>query len=144
MIDQVEQGDVKWSGSCMCGKVEYVVRAPERGSGICHCQNCCKFSGSDYYRFLSVDPKTFEFVKGADEVGKYSSEGGDGMYRYWCKTCGTYLSCIGKKYDWCSLPVQNIHGYAGTPAATFHCFVSSKVPWTEINDELTQFQKFPE
>jgi hypothetical protein len=69
------------SGSCLCGNVTYSVRDAPLRSGLCHCSDCRKESGSSFVAFAIWPAHAFE---SAGEVKYYNGRG-------FCPECGSRL-----------------------------------------------------
>ncbi len=66
------------SGSCLCGKVHYKVKADPIRIGLCHCMDCRKESGSAFATFGIWSAHAFE---ASGEVRYYEGRG-------FCVNCG--------------------------------------------------------
>ncbi|MEO3386710.1 GFA family protein [Mesorhizobium sp. CAU 1741] len=77
-------GSVVHEGGCLCGAVRYEVRGAPVRSGLCHCLDCRKTSGSLYAAFA---------VWKADD---FSSRGEIAVYgnRGFCPRCGSRIAWV--------------------------------------------------
>ena len=66
------------SGSCLCGKVQFSVKADPNRIGLCHCTDCRKESGSAFASFGIWPSHAFEAT---GEVQYFNGRG-------FCPTCG--------------------------------------------------------
>ena len=80
------------AGGCLCGAVRFTYRGPLGGElgavTVCHCRQCRKAQGYA----SAVAPalaRSFEVVRGGEEVGEYESSAG--KWRAFCKRCGSPL-----------------------------------------------------
>ena len=122
-------------GSCACGRVRYEIRGEFIGPvGHCHCWQCRKHSGASFGTTAPLKTEDFAVVQGQDLLKAWESS--PGIHRFFASCCG---SPIYKRLD--SLP-QAIGFRLGTldtdPGRQVeqHIFVSSKVPWIELDDGL--------
>ncbi|MCM8524875.1 MAG: GFA family protein [Lentisphaeraceae bacterium] len=127
-------------GSCLCGKVKLQINGEFEYMGNCHCQQCRKFTGSDYSSVGGVSSENFNFIEGEDYVGVYLKS--DETELSFCKCCGSSLfsrKITGGKHN-IRLGILD-----STPKQkpSFHIFVDSKAPWYEINDGQKQFSEGP-
>jgi len=60
-----------FKGSCLCGAVSYQFHGPEYVFQYCHCSRCRKFTGSAHATNIIVAPDQFEWLSGADKVGRF-------------------------------------------------------------------------
>jgi len=77
--------DIRRSGSCLCGGVQFVVTGDPMRTGLCHCKDCRKTSGSAFSAFAVWPLAAFE------TNGIVNSYGG----RSFCPTCGSRVSSVG-------------------------------------------------
>jgi hypothetical protein len=75
-------------GGCFCGAVRYRMAGPLLSSDICHCESCRRASGAPSVAWITVERKSFEFVKGTPVA--YPSS--PGVVRRFCGTCGSALT----------------------------------------------------
>lgn len=73
------------SGSCLCGKVGYSVKGPPLRTGLCHCVDCRKESGSAFVAFAVWPSHAFEC---SGETAVFKGRG-------FCPTCGSRLLSTG-------------------------------------------------
>jgi hypothetical protein len=45
-------------GGCLCGAVRYTTTAEPVGSGVCHCRDCQRFTGSAFGALVYVPKET--------------------------------------------------------------------------------------
>ncbi|MDX8541051.1 MULTISPECIES: GFA family protein [Mesorhizobium] len=79
--------DVRRSGSCLCGGVQFSVTGEPLRIGLCHCKDCRKTSGSAYQAFAIWPLEAFE------TAGIVSTYGG----RSFCPTCGGRVTSVGEE-----------------------------------------------
>jgi hypothetical protein len=123
------------TGGCFCGRVRYSIAAPLRAARSCHCSRCRKaFSGAGS-AYAEVQPGSFAWTSGADNVTRHESAPGWGLA--FCRTCGTTL---------CGWYRDEIHGVTlgsvdGDPGVSIekHIFVGSKAPWDHIGGDAPQY-----
>ena len=126
-------------GGCFCGRVRYGLTAPLRDGRSCHCSRCRKaFSGAGS-AYAEVEPGSFAWLQGEDDLTRFESGPGWGLY--FCSHCGTTL---------CGFAGKSIHGITlgsvdGDPGVEIemHIFVDSKAPWDHIGGSAPQFAEGP-
>lgn len=130
-----------YTGSCMCGAVQYQIKG-EIGTIIqCHCQRCRKANGTAFATNAPIKAAEFKYLQGEALVKKYQSS--PTTQRCFCGECGTPLIAI--KSDTPDLYRLRI-GSLDTPlehAPTQHIFVAYKAEWDNICDELPQYDERP-
>ncbi|TJW17428.1 MAG: GFA family protein [Mesorhizobium sp.] len=78
--------DIRRSGSCLCGGVQFSVTGEPLRVGLCHCKDCRKISGSAYSAFAIWPLEAFE------TTGIVNTYGG----RSFCPTCGSRVTSVGE------------------------------------------------
>jgi hypothetical protein len=125
------------TGGCFCGRVRYAIAAPLKAARSCHCSRCRKaFSGAGS-AYAEVEPESFAWTSGSDQVTRYESAPGWGLA--FCRTCGTTL---------CGWYGDQVHGVTlgsvdGDPGIEIekHIFVGSKAPWDHIGGDAPQYDE---
>jgi hypothetical protein len=124
-------------GSWACGRVRYEIRGELAGPvGHCHCWQCRKHSGASFGTTAAVKSAELFVVAGAERLSSWESS--PGIHRFFAGCCGSPLF---KRLD-------AVPGAVGLRLGTLdsdpgrlvekHIYVSSKVPWVEIQDGLPQ------
>ena len=131
-----------FTGSCLCGSVNYNSNSDPLVIQNCHCDQCRKATGSVYLTNLFIKEKNFEIT---GEVNNYShlSDAGNNMTKYFCPKCGSQV--FGKN--------SGRPGIITIRAGTVNekdiikpirnLFLKSKVPSTPINSNLEACEGMP-
>lgn len=131
-----------YTGSCVCGGVQYEISGELAGIQLCHCQQCRKAQGAAFATNIPVIAADFRLTEGEGLLTAFESRNTPGKYRVFCSVCG---SPIISRLD--SLP-GDVRVRAGTinenipSGLQFHAFVASKANWWPIEDGLPQYEKF--
>jgi hypothetical protein len=130
------------AGGCLCGKVRYSADADPIFTGVCHCRNCQKESGSAFAIVVAVPQPTLN-IRG--ELKTYEDKGDSGkpMYRRFCPECGSTVM------DEASAMPDVLMIQAGTlddsswlkPAMQIYC--DSAQSWLSLSGEWQRFPKMP-
>ena len=80
-----------FKGSCLCGAVSYQFHGPEYVFQYCHCSRCRKFTGSAHATNIIVAPDQFEWLSGADQVGRFEHPEAKHYATCFCRQCGSSL-----------------------------------------------------
>ena len=78
-------------GSCLCGAVSYQFHGPEYVFQYCHCSRCRKFTGSAHATNIIVAPDQFEWLSGADQLGRFEHPEAKHFATCFCRQCGSSL-----------------------------------------------------
>jgi hypothetical protein len=78
-------------GGCLCGAVRYTTTAEPVMSGVCHCRDCQRFTGSAFGILVGV-PKEALTIDGTMKT--FTSLGGSGkpILRHFCPECGSSIA----------------------------------------------------
>ena len=128
-------------GSCLCGGVHYEAEGPLVAMARCHCSQCRKASGAEFATNGSVKAETFRVTAGEELLGQY--EWRPGAARVFCRRCGSPLF---KRDANNPAQVRLRLGCLDTEISErplLHVFVGEKPAWSEITDDLRQFEKAP-
>lgn len=122
-------------GSCLCGRITFVVTGELEPPDACHCVQCRKHSG---HYFASTDvPKAAVAISGQEHLTWYHSSAK--VRRGFCSTCGSSLFFDPPAREWMGIAM----GAFDTPTSThlkMHIFVAEKGDYYEIADGLPQNQ----
>ncbi len=80
-----------FKGSCLCGAVRYQFHGPEYVFQYCHCSRCRKFTGSAHAANIIVPPEAFEWLDGADQLGRFEHPEAKHFATCFCQKCGSSL-----------------------------------------------------
>jgi hypothetical protein len=127
--------DIK-KGSCLCGRVSFVVTGELGAPDACHCVQCRKQSGH-YFASANV-PRTQLAITGQENLSWYQSS--TKVRRGFCATCGSTLFWDPMARDGIGVAM----GAFDTPTSTqleMHIFVAEKGDYYTIADGLPQHQR---
>jgi hypothetical protein len=128
-------------GSCLCGGVRYDVDGPFELMAHCHCVQCRKASGADFATNATVNAGDFNLTAGDELLAEFESSPGN--RRIFCRRCGSpIMKRVDDKPDKIRLRLGSLDGDPGVRPA-LHVFTSERPSWSEIRDDLPQFEKRP-
>ena len=81
--------EIKYSGSCFCGDVQFELSGEPELMAHCHCDSCRHWSAGPVSAFTLWKPENLTIVKGEDNIGVFNKT--PVSARKWCKTCGGHL-----------------------------------------------------
>jgi len=130
------------TGGCLCGRVRYTVNGEPAFSGLCHCRNCQRYTGSAFEALIAF-PAASVSVQG--ELKTYDDTGDSGLpvHRRFCPNCG---SGVVNEVDVLPGVTIVLAGTLDDPAAfkpTMDVYWSSAQPWVHTSSERTRFPKMP-
>ena len=125
-------------GNCFCGRCSYLATGDLVDVLHCHCTICRKLTGSAFSTYAGVSHANFKWLCDTTSMNEYKSS--ERVSRFLCSTCGSLVASI--DYD----EKNTIYLTAGLINTNtkinveYHQFVSSKVSWFEIEDDLPQYK----
>ena len=125
-----------YEGSCLCGRVRYVITCELPDYGCCHCESCRKASGTAYGANVGIDREHFQLQDPEGLVKEYQSS--PDKVRAFCSNCGSQLFACRNG----SNAVRVRLGTLDTPFSkppTAHGFVGEKAPWEPLHDDIPKF-----
>lgn len=132
---------VKIEGSCLCGGVQYEVSGPLFAMARCHCRECRKASGAEFATNASIRAENFRLVSGEALLAQYESS--PGQARVFCGRCGSpIMKRFADKPDTVRIRLGTLDSDIDE-RAKLHVWVSERPNWSEIGDDLPQFEKAP-
>ncbi len=131
-----------FTGGCLCGRVRYSTDAEPTFTGICHCHNCQRATGSAFSPVLAF-PKDAVHIEGELKTYQDTGDSGQPLYRTFCPNCGSSL------IEEAALMPGVLMILAGTlddttvvqPAMEIYC--DSAQPWLSLAGERKRFAKMP-
>ena len=126
-------------GSCLCGGVKYQAEGPLQLVARCHCDQCRKQSGSEFASNGSVPTASFRVVQGEELLKQF--EWSPGEARVFCGQCGSPMFKRSKSApNMVRLRMGCLDVEADAKPA-LHVFVAEKPAWSEITDDLPQYER---
>src|SRR5262249_33653159 len=129
-------------GGCLCGKVRYSADAEPIFTGVCHCRNCQKESGSAFAIVIGI-PQSALSLQGDLKMYQHKGDSGKAMFRRFCPNCGSTVMDEGE-----ALPgvVMVQVGTLDDPSwvkPTSQIYCDSAQPWVQLSGEMQRFAKMP-
>ena len=124
-------------GSCLCGAVRFRAEGAPINVRVCHCRLCQKSMGAPFFA-RALFPQTAVTLEGP--TGGYSTS--DRIARVFCRRCGTRIGSWRTDGTAAGVALALFHDRdAFSP--TEHIWVSEKIDWVRISDQLPQFPEAP-
>ena len=123
-------------GGCFCGFVRYASAGPVSNETYCHCTICRGTTGAPFVAWLTVPRASFE-LRG--EPTRFRSS--EHATRSFCPRCGTQLTFESDEYpDEVDVSTGSLDEPGRFPPRD-HTWVSSKLAWVELDDDLPSFPR---
>ena len=131
-----------YTGSCLCGGIQYQISGELEAIQVCHCRQCRKAQGTPFATNIPVESQRFGITQGQHLLREFESPTRPGKYRVFCANCGSpILSRLASRPETVRIRAGTIN--EDIPASiAFHAFVAHKANWWEINDDLPQYDEF--
>lgn len=134
-----------YTGSCLCGSIQFNIVQIGPTIAHCHCNMCQKFHGAAFSTFADVERKHFDIITGENLISHYTAE--NKTVRSFCKTCGSSLffeSEYNRKDNTIEVSIACLDHVTDLniikPDA--HIFTEFKVKWYELTDSLPQHKNY--
>ncbi|HEY2387935.1 MAG TPA: GFA family protein [Candidatus Binatia bacterium] len=82
---------MKVTGGCHCGAIRYEAEVDPSTTGVCHCTDCQKFSGSAFRSGVNAAAKDFRLLAGVPRMYVKTAESGAKRAQAFCAECGTHI-----------------------------------------------------
>ena len=130
------------TGGCLCGRVRYRAVGDPAFSGVCHCRNCQRFTGSAFEPIIAF-PASSVTIKGELKTYQDTADSGKAAYRQFCPNCGS-----GMTMEVAIRPgiVLILAGSLDDPSGfnpPVELFCASAQPWVHAGGERKQFAGMP-
>ncbi|MBW9257348.1 MAG: GFA family protein [Candidatus Thiodiazotropha sp. (ex. Lucinisca nassula)] len=130
------------TGRCLCGAVRYQITGNLGIFQYCHCSRCRKFTGSAFAANLLVSPKQFEWLSGAQLVGRYELSEAKHFATGFCKQCGSSLPWLSQSGKAVIVPAGTLDEDPGIHPSQ-NVFSTSGADWYEEPHTLPHYDTLP-
>jgi hypothetical protein len=128
----------EFEGGCLCGATRFRAAGDVTERCYCHCRSCRLASGAPFVAWATFAAETFHLVKG--QLAEHRSS--EKVVRSFCPACGTTLTYAhGARPAQLDIALATLDEPSLFPPE-FHIWVSQKLPWIAIGDELPQYPKW--
>ncbi len=127
------------NGGCQCGAIRFTLTGKPEQVYACHCRECRKQSASAFGISVIVNADAVDPVKGTPATWTRPTDSGGSMTCAFCPDCGSRL--------WHGAGgITSVKGGAldTTPSPQSHIWVSQKLDWVILPDDLPQWPQEPE
>jgi len=124
-------------GSCLCGRVAYVVEGAPIRCRTCHCSRCRKAGSAAHVSYLATALDGVRFTRGEDHRSEFKVKDARWFRHAFCTTCGSSMPRLDAERSIAIVPMGSLDDDPGIrPSA--HIYVASKAAWDTIDDDLPQ------
>lgn len=131
-----------FSGSCLCGSMQYSVSGEPTGFYHCHCSRCRKFSGTGHATNIRVDTQHITWNQGQSLIKSYKVPEAERFRNDFCGECGSPVPRYFREAGFVVIPAGTLdHDIEIKPEARI--FYGSRTDWSCCDDELPVFEEYP-
>ena len=135
--------DMKLTGSCLCGAVQYEISGAAQRFYHCHCRRCRKSTGTGHASNLLVTPASgFSWRSGEELLRRYKVPEAERFYSCFCSRCGSPMPRVVPELDGVIIPAGTLDGEPPIqPGARI--FWESRAEWSCSGDDIPIFPEYP-
>jgi hypothetical protein len=85
------------SGSCLCGKVRFLVHGPFHQFRLCHCSRCRKATGSAHGSNLFTNAENIRWLSGEELIKGFELKTAKFFSKRFCSECGSPLPWLSRR-----------------------------------------------
>ena len=122
-----------YSGSCLCGHVQYVAKGKPSFPHLCSCQICQRWAGAPTVAWVEFPLETFSWVTSADKPDFFASS--EHTKRGHCPRCGSSICAIDEGYDKISISMSSLDDSSSLKLGKQHSYQSELPAWVPWNLE---------
>jgi len=129
-------------GSCLCGRVAFVVRGPFEGFHWCHCSRCRKDTGSAHAANLFTHPDGIDWLQGQDRVKRFDLEEAERFAKAFCTECGSPVPYVNRSGTCLIVPAGTLDEAPDiVPCDNIHW--NSRAAWYEAGLRAVKYDTEP-
>jgi len=130
------------TGGCLCGRVRYTLNGEPAFSGLCHCRNCQRYTGSAFEAVVAF-PAAAVNIQGELKTYNDTGDSGQQVRRRFCPNCGSGIVAEADALPGVAIMLAGTLDApsAYTPGMEIYC--GSAQPWVHAGGERPRFEKMP-
>ena len=130
------------TGGCLCGRVRYTLTGEPALSGLCHCRNCQRYTGSAFETVIAF-PTASVSIQGELKTFQDTGDSGKPVYRRFCPNCGSGIAAEADVLPGLTIVLAGTLDDPTPFKPTMELYCSSAHPWVHAGGERTRFPKMP-
>ncbi len=130
------------TGGCLCGGVRYTLTGEPALTGICHCRNCQRYTGSSFEAVV-VYPSNSVALQGELKTYQDTGDSGKPVYRRFCPNCGSGVMAEAEAMPGLAIMLAGTLDDTASFEPGMEIYCSSAQPWVQLGGERKQFAKMP-
>ena len=129
-------------GGCRCGQVRYSANAEPAFTGVCHCTNCQKESGTAFNIVVAV-PQAALAIQGSPKTYTSKGDSGKEVVARFCPNCGSTILSEPAALPGVSILRAGTLDDTSWLKPTMEIFCDSAQPWVQLGGGMQRFPKMP-
>jgi len=130
------------AGSCLCGKVQFVIWGPFTAFHLCHCSRCRKDTGSAHASNIFTEPENIRWLSGEDLVERYDLPNAKRFAKCFCTECGSPVPYSSRDNRFLIIPAGSLDADPGIQPQD-HIFWKDHANWYEPGLTAPHFDEYP-
>ena len=130
------------TGGCLCGQIRYTVDAEPAFSGVCHCKNCQRYTGSAFEPVIAF-PSASVHVTGNLKTYNDKGDSGKAVFRRFCPNCGSGVVTDADALAGLTLVLAGTMDDTSSFKPAMEIFCDSAQPWTTSSEQRQRFPRMP-
>ena len=134
---------LKITGQCLCGSVQYEVNGTAERFYHCHCQRCRKATGTGHASNLLVSPiSSIRWLAGKTLLAQFKVPDAERFFNTFCTRCGSPMPREVEQLNGVLIPAGTINEELPVkPQARI--FWDSRAEWSCSDDGIPTFSEYP-
>ena len=130
------------TGGCLCGRVRYTLSGDPVFSGLCHCRNCQRYTGSAFETVVAF-PSASVSIEGELKTYNDTGDSGQQVRRRFCPNCGSGVVAEADVLPDVSLVLAGTLDDPSAFAPAMEIYCASAQSWVHAGGERPRFDKMP-
>ena len=130
------------TGGCLCGRVRYTLSGEPAFSGLCHCRNCQRYTGSAFEPVVAY-PSAGVAITGELKTYNDTGDSGKPVRRRFCPNCGSGIVAEAEVLPGIAIVLAGTLDDPTTFQPAMEIYCSSAQPWVHAGGERPRFPKMP-
>lgn len=132
----------KYTGSCLCGAVQFAFLTAKPFAYECHCSVCQKATGSAFSATVFSNQESFEWISGSEFIKSYLRK--SGYQIQFCSRCSSHVPNKFRDYSLISIPLGIIE-QADDIIVKVKLHLSAVPQWVGRKDlqEIAEYDEMP-
>jgi hypothetical protein len=129
-------------GSCLCGRVGFVIEGEWQLARCCWCGRCRKGRAAPHASNAIVSADGLRFTRGESALGFFKLPDAKFFAQVFCRSCGAKLPRVDRERGIAVVPMGSLDDDPGIQPQE-HIFVNDRAVWAGIHDDRPQYAGYP-